>query len=312
MEKKTLIEIRNKLIKLPILQDRLEKLQDEINKAENNVELLLDRYEKETLDVENLKRDSLSATILKFVGKYEGKVTKETEEMLTAKLGYDKAIGRVNELNNEKDRLTNRIAKMSKERELFEQELKRREEIVKSNSADKVSEKYTELEAEQNLLARQIIEIDEAIKAAKKAIDTADCTIKNLDSAEEWATYDAWTKGGMFSYLSKYDHIDEAQENANRLQSQIKDLQKELKDLDNIEDVSFGGVDSTTRTIDFWFDNIFTDMAVRDRIRDDNKSMRNLRDKIDKIIMSLEKSKVELSQKVLDIEAQKDELIISA
>jgi chromosome segregation ATPase len=310
MEKKTLIEIKNKLIKLPLLQDRLEKLQDEISEAENNVQLLLDKYEKETLDVENLKKDSLSVTILKFVGKYEGKVTKETEEMLTAKLEYDRAIGRVNELNNEKDSLTNRIAKLSKERELYEKELKRREELIKNKSANAVSEKYLKLEAEQNLLTRQIVETDEAIKAAKKVIDTANCTIKNLDSAEEWATYDAWTRGGIFSYLAKYDHIDEAQENANRLQSQIKDLQKELKDIDNIGDVSFYGIDSTTRAMDLWFDNIFTDMAVRDRIRDDNKRLRNLRDEIDKIVVSLEKSKAQLSQEILDIEDKKNELII--
>lgn len=311
MENERLIEIRNNLVMLPILEERLRKLRYEIKNAEENVELLLNKYEEESLDVEQLKKDSLSTTILKFIGKYEGKVTKETEEMFIAKMEYDKATGRVKELHVERDDLTRRISALNQEKGIYEDELEKREEIIKRNITSETSIKYTQLESEQKLLSTQLVETDEAIRAANKVISTADSAMEHLDSAESWATFDVWTKGGIFSHIAKYGHIDDAQEASNRLSSQMKDLQKELADVNYSGGTSFTGIDSTTRAIDFWFDNIFTDLNVRDRIRDDSDRLRELRGKIQEIIRKLKSNKSEIYKKLGDIELRKNDLIIS-
>ena len=311
MENKRLIEIKNNLVMLPILQDRLLRLRSDINNAEKSARLLIDKYEEESLDVEQLKKDSLSTTILKFIGKYEGKVTKETEEMITAKMEYDKATVRVNELHSERDNLSARISILEQEKSIYEDELEKREEITKRNITCEASIKYSQLESEQDVLSKQLIETEEAIRAANRVISTADSAMEHLDSAESWATFDVWTKGGIFIHIAKYDHIDDAQAASNRLSSQMKDLQKELADVNYSGGTGFSGIDSTTRAIDFWFDNIFTDWNVRDRIRDDIEGLSKLRSKIHEIIKKLDNNKSDIYKKLRDIELRKNDLIIS-
>jgi hypothetical protein len=311
MENKSLIEIRNNLVILPVLQERLKKLRHEISHAEENVQLLLRKYEAEALDVEQIKKDSLSTTILKLIGKYGGKVTKETEEMLAAKMEYDKASGRVKELQLDRDDHISRISILSQQKQIYEAELEKREQIIKSNVTGETSIKYRQLEAEQDLLSRQLVEIGEALRAANKVISTADSAMGHLDSAESWATFDVWTRGGIFSHMAKYDHIDDAQADSNRLDSQMKDLQKELLDINFSEVTGFSGIDGATRVIDFWFDNIFTDLNVRDRIRDDNERLGNLRGKINGIINNLDNNKSDINRKLNELEIRKNDLIIS-
>lgn len=95
MDNERLAEVRNNISRLPGLEERLEKLCSRISEAEEEVKGLLNRFQKESLDVERLEKDSLSSTILKLIGKYGDKLNKETQEMIEAKLAYDKAVQKV-------------------------------------------------------------------------------------------------------------------------------------------------------------------------------------------------------------------------
>lgn len=311
MEDKSLIEIRNRLAMLPVLEERLDKLRLRINEAEEEVQSLLRKYEAESLDVEQLQKDSLSTTILRFIGKYEGKVDKETQEKLTAKMEYDKASNRVKALYLERDELSGRISTLNHDKKIYGVELKKREEAIKSNVTGEASIKLRQLEAEQDTLSRQLVETDEALRAASRVLSTASSAMQHLDSAESWATFDVWVKGGILSHMAKYEHIDNAQSDFNRLHSQMKDLQKELRDVNLLDAPALSGIDSTTRVIDFWFDNIFTDLNVRDRIRGDKEQLGKLFDRIHGIIRKLESNKKEINKKLADIELRKNDLIIS-
>jgi len=90
----------------------------------------------------------------------------------------------------------------------------------------------------------------------------------------------------------------------------MKDLQKELADVNLFIDPNVGKVDSATRAIDFWFDNIFTDLNVRDKIRGDMKQMEYLAGRIQNIIDRLEKNREEIKRQLSVIEYRKNELII--
>lgn len=311
MENKSLLELRNNLALLPVLEERLEKLRQKISLEEEKVRLLLERYEAEALDVEHMKKDSLSVTIIKLLGKYEGRVTKETEEMLAAKMEYDKASGRVKELQGEEAELADRLRSLKQQKRSYEEELEKREQVIKSGVAGEASVKYKLLSVEQDNLSKTLVETEEALRAANKVTDTIDSASSHLDSAESWATFDVWTRGGIFSHIAKYGHLDEAQNDANRLDSQLEDLQKELKDVNFSETTGFSGIDSTTRAIDFWFDNIFTDLNVRSRIREDNESLNNLRSKISEISNKLDGIQSGLRKKLKAIEQEKNDLILS-
>lgn len=311
MENSILIEIENKLLALPVLEQRMRKLCDRISEAENDVKSLLDKYQSEALDVDHIQKDSLSNSILKLIGKYEGKVNKETQEMFTAKVEYDKAVERLKILNLERTELDARLSELYKEKKSFDAELKQREEAIIHNITHDSYQKYMEIQNEKNLLAAQIIETDEALSAANRVLCTADTALQHLRSSENWATYDIWGGGGIISHMAKYEHIDDAQKEFNRLNSQLKDFEKELLDINIQSTYESIGIDSTTRAIDFWLDNIFTDLSVRDKIRDDIDNIRDLTNNINNIIKKLQASKIETKQKLGEAEAKKNALLKS-
>ena len=311
MDSESLMEIRNNIGMIPVLEEHMEKLRKATYKAEGDVKVLLRKYEAESLDVEKLKKESFSSIILKLIGKYDNKIDKETKEMIAAKIEYDKACDRINNLYIQKDELSNRIYELNRDKDTYDSEIKRREQEIIRDVASEVYAQYMQLEEERKTLAKQSIEIDEAIRAANRVKSTIDTAIGYLDSAEGWATYDVWTKGGIISHVAKYDNIDNAKETFNRLYSQIKDLEKELSDVALLGYADFSGIDGTTRAIDYWFDNIFTDLNVRSRIREDREKLKKLYNKISGIIYDLNKNEKQIDNNIKSIENRKKELIIS-
>ncbi|MDF2840736.1 MAG: hypothetical protein K0Q99_1508 [Clostridia bacterium] len=311
MENQKLIDIRNSLTMLPVLQLRLSKLEQRIKEAEAEMQVILKQYNSEALDVEQMKKESLSNSLLKLIKKYEGKLDRETQEMLAAKMEYDKAAGRVIDLNNERYDLNGRIAELLACKHSYEAELKQREEMIQNSITSKQYLVYKKLEEQREELGQQLVEIDEAMKVAAYAESTVTSAKEHLESAEGWATYDIWARGGILSHIAKYDHIDNAQEDFNRLSYQLKDLKKELEDIKSFDITSNLGIDSTTRMFDFWFDNIFTDLNVRDKIRADKEEVNKLHFKIQDIIAKLEGNRMEIHKSLRAIEDKKDDLLIN-
>jgi len=311
LENKKLSEIRNNLAMLPVLQQRMNSLELTIEEAEQNMQTVLKKYNAEALDVENMKKDSLSNTLLKLFKKFEGKLDKETQEMIEAKLQYDKAESRLSDLRSDKEALSTRISLLLENKKAFEAELIKREDAVRNSITSKVYQVYSRLEAQRGKLAEQQVEIDEAIRVAKNVLATAVSVIEHLESAESWATFDIWARGGIISHMAKYDHIDSAQADINRLSYQLKDLNKELRDIDFFETAPHLGIDSTTRMFDFWFDNIFTDLNVRDKIIADQEEVFRLKITIEDIITHLEENKLETSKELDAIENKKKDLLIN-
>ena len=311
MDKQKLIDMRNSLAMLPVLQQRLQKLEQRISEAEKDMQAVLKHYNAEVVDVEQMKKDSLSNTLLKLIKRYEGKLDKETQEMLAVKMEYDKASDRVSDLQSELYQLNSRIQVLLDNKQAYEAELKQREDIIKSSITSKAYLIYRKLQEEREKLGKQLVEIDEAKVVAHLVLGTAQSALEHLQSAEGWATYDIWARGGVISHMAKYSHIDNAQADFNRLSYQVKDLEKELSDIMIFETTYNVGIDATTRMFDFWFDNIFTDLNVRDKIRADKEEVSKLIQKIKSIIAKLEEVKLEALGKLDTVENNKKELLIN-
>ncbi|GIJ24957.1 hypothetical protein Vqi01_01190 [Micromonospora qiuiae] len=90
---------------------------------------------------------------------------------------------------------------------------------------------------------------------------------RKLDSASGWSTYDTFFGGGMMASAMKHSRLDDAAQAAARAERCLAALRTELADVPGIDVIAprlaVGGL---TRFVDIWFDNIFTDLAVRERI----------------------------------------------
>lgn len=311
MDNNSFLELKSKITALPVLQERMKSLTKRLYQAEDDIKNLLKKYQKEALDVDAMQKDSLSNTILKLIRLYEGKVNKETEEMLTAKLEYDKAVERVNQLTQERMELTNKISELNNSKKLFDSEYSARESLIKSKISAQSYSEYTELENQQRHTNQQLIETEEALTAANRVIATASGAVKHLESAEDWATFDVWSRGGIISHMAKYEHIDDAQAHLNRLSSLIKDFENELRDVNMLDVCDYTGIDSTTRAIDFWFDNIFTDLSVRDKIREDLYRIRKLIQQVEAIKNRLENNKSKVKSILAELEEKKSKLVMN-
>ena len=311
MDNEKLNEIKNEISILPTLEKRMEGLQNSIYDSEAEVHNLLVKYEEESLDVEKLKDEKFSTMVLRFLGRYDTKLDKETDEMLAAKMEYDKAVERVKELKLSREELGIRISELRNEKRLYEDELRIREENIRNKTSSEVYSKYMELEEERELNIKQLVETEEALRAAIKAISIGKNASIHLQSAENWATYDVWFKSGIISHIAKYDHIDSAESDFNKLHSQLKELKRELMDVKMFDAPEISTISSTTRTIDFRFDNIFTDLKVRGKIRNDREQLDRILSSVNKIISRLESNKRNVESKLKSIDHDKNDLIMN-
>ncbi len=311
MDNKQLQEIKDRLEVLPVLEHRMDNIRGKVSDAKDNVNTLLHRFEAESLDVENIKKDSLANSLRKLFGKYEGKVNKETQEMFAAKMEYDRATENVSELLKQESELNVRLSELYELKRTIEDELAKREESIKNNISAESYKTYMEIDREHEFLSGQLVEAEEAIRAGNNVLITANNAMDHLNKAEDLATLDVWLDGGFLTHSAKYNHIEEAQRNFNILNSQVKAFENELQDVNLQASYLSSEIDSTTRAVDFWFDNIFTDLKVRDRIRSDAESLRNLMDKINKTLTVLETTRKELKKNLSDNESKKADLISS-
>jgi len=310
MDSNSLKEIRNNLSALPVLEGRLERLQQQVDLAEETVATLKRKWEAESKDVDQLMGESFTVSLLRLIGKYEGKLSKESQEELLAKMEYDKACSRVDQLRTERDDISGRIALLQGDRQKYLAELNRRKNEIERNVDTKTYAQFSEMEGQIDSLAKQITELDEALRAASRVMETSKTALEELESAQSWATYDVWARGGLLSHLEKYDRIDQAQSSLSDIESQLKDLKRELSDVNLQDSVNFTHIDSMTRTVDFWFDNIFTDLNVRSIIQDNHEQLSELCVKINGITATMQRNKTELHQKIDQLEKSMEDLLV--
>lgn len=311
MDNNSLLNLKNRLETMPFLENRLEKLNNRIREAQAEVDALLRKYEKESMDVERIQKESLSATILKLLGRYEGRVEKEMQEMVHAKTQYDAATIRLRELESEAADLRARIEELIRDKRAYQEEMDRREACIKKSLTSEAAQSYLKLCEKAGRLSRELTETEEALRAARRACNTARSVLEYLDDAEGWATYDVWAGKGLLSHMAKYEKLDMAQEEFEKLITRIDELRQELDDIDLDISLPQITIDSATRIFDYWFDNIFTDLKVREKIRDYRDEVQELLGRIQKVIGKLETVKEDLNEAISLIGEQQESILLS-
>jgi hypothetical protein len=122
---------------------------------------------------------------------------------------------------------------------------------------------------ERGRLTAELNETDEAVRAADAATAALSDVQEVLRSASGWSTYDTWFGGGMLASSMKHDRMDQAAQAAAVADQRLAVLRHELADVPGpgLGTAPQLALSSGTRFADVWLDNIFTDLAVGDRIR---------------------------------------------
>lgn len=301
-----LTELRDRVLMLNVLEKRMQAMRSETTKAKDEVARQLRNYERESKDVERLQKDSFSTFLFKLVGKYEDKLEKEQRDEINAKINYDRAVTHLEQLENERRELGTRITNLKLEAQIFETELDNRRQMLAGKLSEPTGIHFAWLEDQRNDIISQITVIEEALKVAVRAKNTAKQVAKSLESAESWATFDVFGGRGVITHMAKYSHIDDAEEKFNILSHDLRELRDEIGDIQGLTDISSG-----QRAVDFWFDNIFTSLSVRQKVADNAGQIKNLIGGIRQAENALKEKLSEKEKEFAKNRQQEEELLLS-
>jgi len=127
---------------------------------------------------------------------------------------------------------------------------------------------------ERGRLTAEIGEMSAALQDAAAARQALLRVREKLGSAMSWNTYDTFFGGGMLADLAEHSKLDEAAQAAAEADRRMAALRTELADLEHTASAAEPlAISAATKFVDLWFGNIFTDLAVRDRITQAQENM---------------------------------------
>ena len=245
------------------------------------VRALEETFQEEQADVARLERRSLSALFYQAIGKMEEKLTKEQREAYAARMKYQAAAAELTGIEADLHRCQAELQALQGCEGQYAALLEEKTRAVKAAGGAAAAE-ILRLEARLAQLDSQTRELQEAMAAGQDALSTADQILESLNSAEGWGTWDL-VGGGLLTDLMKHSRLDDAQDAVSHLQSQLRRFKTELADVTIRADFQVN-IDGFLRMADYFFDGIFADWAVLDRIQNSQAQVQETRNQIGRVL----------------------------
>lgn len=238
----------------------------------------------EQADVDRLEGHSLTAFFYAVICKMDEKLDKEREEAYAASVKYDVAACELSSAEEDIKRYEAELGQLRECEQQFERALKDKLEAIKSLGTQE-AEGILRAEEHISYLEGQVKEIQEALGAGQAALETTDSILSSLDSAEGWGTWDL-LGGGLLSDMAKHSHLDEAQQRVEYLQVQLRRFKTELTDVTINADIQVN-IDGFLCFADYFFDGLFADWAVLDKINQSQTQVQNTKSQIERVVNRL-------------------------
>jgi len=311
MRNETLQDINQSINSLPALEERRLRLLERIDGSRVQIKNFKAIFDTKAGKVEKIERSNLSGAIQRILGQYNKNLAKETTDMHAARLNYEKEREHLKDLEEENEDLLQRITSLQQKRTVMQDEIQRREKEISTNSNHDLFANYRKIAEEIAVASKQLVENDEALKAAQKVLGSAKASLEELGNAEQWTTAEMWGGSGLVSRTTKLSKIDHAQSTFNRLSTQMVDLERELSDVHLTEKAILSTISAANHMVEFWFDNILSSQDVAAVLRSNQTQLRVLITQIKLLVEKLGKNEEELTTNVALLEQEKDNLIVT-
>ena len=261
----------------------------------------------EQADVDRLEGHSLAAFFYQVIGKMDEKLDKERQEAYAARVKYDVALHDLSSVDADLAQIQNRLARLSDCERQYQAALSEKIKSLKA-SAHPAAQQVAESESRIAALKVQKRELLEAIHAGKTALHTVNEVLETLDNAEGWSTWDVMG-GGLGVDLAKYAELDDAQEQIEQLQVELRRFKTELSDVEIAADLQVT-VDSFLKFADFFFDGLFADWAVLDHINQAQSRVENTKGQIKRVLALLKKMREDVDVQIADEKEKQEQLAV--
>ncbi len=286
------------------LQYSAPHLQD-LEKHVADTRLILD---SETEDVEKLESLSVARIWSRLKGSHLTDLERETAEREAARYAVAEAEARRDAMLRDRAALEARIAELGDVEARFRTAMAHKEVWV-SNSGAGAAQELASLAQRRGELAAVDKEAREAHAAGRAAHELLSQAASLLGSAGSWSTWDAFGGGGMLTDMMKYDKVDRATATLRRADLALAAFSRELADV-NLPQVHGVQVDAMMRTFDVWFDNIFSDMAVRSRIEDAARRVAQALSQVEQALSALQQKGRDIAKEMAALDARREELLV--
>lgn len=302
-------ECKDNILLKETLEEKLVTLEDTYYKKNKVLERLEEKLNKEFKDVEKFNKISVVNIISTIFNFREEKLYKEEQEYLEAKLRYEEYRVTVEELKNDLETTESRIESVSNYEERYEELIQEESELLKGIDLNKRLE-LEEIEDSINRYVKEGIEIKEAIDEAINCDFTVNSALKYLNDASGLAIWDI-LGGGAVTSIMKHDAVNSAKKEIERLGYAITKLEKELSDINMINiSENFNNIESSY-LVDVFFDNIFTDISVSNKIDSSLGSVRNVKNKLDRCKEELYEKEKNNNEELIKLRKKYKELVES-
>ena len=274
-------ELREKVLRKKQLEAEVAELERQYYDFKAHVEELDKIRIKENEDVERIEGGSFAALVYYVIGKKDEKLDKERAEAYAAAAKYDAAAKELAEIDKELAARRNELGTV------FDSELRYREAAAEKTFALKKVGGETAQEImrrEENILylEKQTQELRESAAATVRALGTAGSVLGLLTSAEKLGWYDVFGGGGLIADEFKHSYLDDAQFMTEKLQSDIRRVKTELADVKINADMKVN-IEGFDRFADYFFDGIFSNWNVLDRIGTSQSQVENVIKRLEQI-----------------------------
>lgn len=304
-----LSDIRYKMQERERVERQLKRAKAEESNLINKKQQLFNQLRKEEKDVEKLEKMSFTSFFHMLKGDKGDKIYDEKKEALAAKLKYDEAVEALNKLSNEISELEKGVIAFGNLDGEYAQIINEKEVLIKVGGYKENSELNALME-KQVIQKSRIKEINEALAAGNEVISSLARVEESLNSAEGWSTYDL-IGGGIIADIAKHGKIDEAREEISNTQGLLRKFHRELGDIGDGTDISID-IGSFLTFADYFFDDFFSDFAVRNRINESQDKVEDTHRRVSRLMLELEGDLSSAEEEIKKIEKERISIIEQA
>lgn len=306
----SLSELQQKVALKKQLEAKLNDLRNQRKVFDKKVIELRVEHRSEQEDVEKLEGRSLANYFYQLFGKLDEKLSEERREASAAKVKLDAALRELAAVDCEIEEIQSQLQELYGCEQAYTAALEAKRNAVKTSGTPTAAQ-ILELEEKIAFLESQKKEIREAISAGHSAMGTADSVLSELEDADGWNTWDMLGGGGIITHMAKHSHLDEAQEKVEQLQSKLRRFKTELADIDIHADMQVS-IDGFLRFADYFFDGLFADWAVGDKISESQSSVQKVKGQISSALSKLERMEKDADVQIHSLEAKIEEMLVNA
>lgn len=281
-----------------------------LNDALKESQRLEKQLDKENADIEKLEKMSIKKLFHKVLGNAEKQLEIERQEFLELSLKFNEHKKSIELMEFELGVLEGKkegIPELRKEIKKFKK--LREKEILSSDS--RKAKKLRSIIEENDYLILGKKEYQEAIVVGEDILKHLVVVIGHLRKAENWGTYKNIGGRGRMSSYNQRGAIENARSIIIRTQHLMRIFKKELQDI-NVHDFDTRlSADQLSGFTNIFFDNLITDWIIQKKIKNTLAEVRSVHDRIKRFMGYLIAEFKKMDQRVNQLNAERDQLIVS-